>query len=128
MSKYHDNKKAAVGSEIECPVCHKKFKKAQYSQAFCSRECKDRFWNANLGNVKPSDEAVFKMEGWLARDKNGKLRLWVSVPQKEMNFDHGASWGRPCEMGEWIKVDKDAFPSVKWEDLEPARVEIVIKK
>lgn len=128
MGLYHDNKKAAVGSEIECPVCHKKFKKVQYSQSFCCGECKDRFWNANRGKVKPSEKVALKMEGWLARDKSGYLRLWRIKPQKETNFDFGECWGLPCEMGAWIKIDKDAFPSVKWEDQEPTHVEIVIKK
>ena len=31
---YKENKKAKVGTLIECPVCHTKFKKIQYSQAF----------------------------------------------------------------------------------------------
>lgn len=45
MGLYKNNKAAKVGTEIECPVCHTKFKKRQYSQAFCCTECKDRFWN-----------------------------------------------------------------------------------
>lgn len=43
---YKINKMAKVGQEIECPICHTKFTKKQYSQAFCSSQCKDRFWNA----------------------------------------------------------------------------------
>ena len=43
---YKTNKMAKVGQEIECPICHTKFTKKQYSQAFCSSQCKDRFWNA----------------------------------------------------------------------------------
>lgn len=42
---YQENKKAKTGTEIECPVCHKKFRKKQYSQAFCCRSCKDKFHN-----------------------------------------------------------------------------------
>ena len=60
MGLYHDNKDARVGSQIECPVCHKKFKKVQYSQAFCSLECKDRFWNANRGSVSKHERIKAK--------------------------------------------------------------------
>ena len=43
---YRSNKEAKVGDQIECPICHTKFTKIQYSQAFCSPHCKDVFWNA----------------------------------------------------------------------------------
>lgn len=43
---YKLNKEAKVRETIECPICHTKFTKKQYSQAFCSTRCKDRFWNA----------------------------------------------------------------------------------
>jgi len=43
---YKDNKAAAVGASIICPVCGKIFQKRQYSQAFCSGACKDAFHNA----------------------------------------------------------------------------------
>ncbi len=43
---YRDNKAAAVGKSIICPVCGKIFQKRQYSQAFCSGACKDAFHNA----------------------------------------------------------------------------------
>ena len=50
MGLYKDNKKAKVGNLIECPVCHKKFKKIQYSQAFCCGHCKDKFHNRHDGD------------------------------------------------------------------------------
>lgn len=43
---YKLNKESKVGETIECPICHTKFTKRQYSQAFCSTRCKDRFWNS----------------------------------------------------------------------------------
>ena len=43
---YEKNKKAKVGDEITCPICGTKFKKRQYSQAFCDSKCKDTYWNA----------------------------------------------------------------------------------
>lgn len=42
---YRTNKEAKVGEIIECPVCHIKFKKIQWAQAFCCGHCKDKFWN-----------------------------------------------------------------------------------
>ena len=42
---YRSNKEAKVGEAIECPVCHTKFTKPLYSQAFCCGHCKDRFHN-----------------------------------------------------------------------------------
>jgi hypothetical protein len=45
MGLYLENKKAKTGTQIECPICHLKFIKKQYSQSFCSLKCKDDFWN-----------------------------------------------------------------------------------
>lgn len=42
---YKTNKEAKVGDIIECPVCHTKFRKIQWSQAFCCTQHKDKFWN-----------------------------------------------------------------------------------
>ena len=45
MGLYKENKQTKTGTIIECPVCHKKFKKIQYSQAFCCVRCKDKYHN-----------------------------------------------------------------------------------
>ena len=45
MGLYKTNKQAKTGTIIECPVCHKRFKKIQYSQAFCCGRCKDKYHN-----------------------------------------------------------------------------------
>ena len=44
--QYLANKSAKVKDVLVCPICGSKFIKKQYSQAFCSTRCKDRFWNA----------------------------------------------------------------------------------
>lgn len=67
-----------------------------------------------------------KIHGWLARDKNGGLRLWRPKPYRETNLEYGESWGLPCEMGAWIRLDESLFPEVKWSDEEPTRVELEI--
>ena len=43
--RYKLNKQAKCGDIIICPICGKEFKKKQYSQAFCSAKCKDKFHN-----------------------------------------------------------------------------------
>jgi predicted nucleic acid-binding Zn ribbon protein len=45
IKRYDINKSAKVGTEIICPVCGKRFIKKSYQQAFCSTECKDKYWN-----------------------------------------------------------------------------------
>ncbi len=42
---YQTNKEAKVHEIIECPVCHTKFEKIQWMQAFCCSQCKDKFHN-----------------------------------------------------------------------------------
>ena len=42
--QYTYNKAAKTGALIACPVCGRMFTKKQYSQAFCSTECKDAYW------------------------------------------------------------------------------------
>lgn len=57
---------------------------------------------------------------WVARDKNGTLKLFDSMPKR----------GELC--GEWFnawcfKLNNDLFPDLKWED-EPIEVELKIKQ
>jgi uncharacterized CHY-type Zn-finger protein len=53
---YKNNKMAKVGDMIECPVCHTKFIKKQYSQAFCCLHCKDKFHNRHDGDRHKYDD------------------------------------------------------------------------
>ena len=48
--QYLLNKDAKVGETIKCCVCGEAFVKRQYSQAFCSPNCKDTYWNAKNSN------------------------------------------------------------------------------
>lgn len=43
--QYQKNKSQAVGTIITCPICKCAFMKKQYAQAFCSADCKNKFWN-----------------------------------------------------------------------------------
>lgn len=59
-----------------------------------------------------------KVKVWLARDKDGSLWLYPSVPYREDDI-----WG--CEWSS-SKIDSHKFPSVKWEDDEPTEAYITL--
>ena len=42
---YLANKAKKVGDVCICPICGAEFVKKQWQQAFCRRECKEKFWN-----------------------------------------------------------------------------------
>lgn len=43
--RYEEAKSARVGEMILCPSCGNKHLKNQYNTTFCSRKCKDKYWN-----------------------------------------------------------------------------------
>lgn len=43
--QYLYNKETEVGTNLICPICNTSFVKKQYSQAFCCKDCKNKFWN-----------------------------------------------------------------------------------
>ena len=49
LARYRDNKRADIGTTIECPCCAKKIIKKSYQTQFCSNKgkgnCKDTYWN-----------------------------------------------------------------------------------
>ena len=67
MGLYKTNKGAKSGTIIECPVCHKKFKKIQYSQAFCCGKCKDKYHNIHDGDrhlCKSTESSIELAKQW----------------------------------------------------------------
>lgn len=44
--RYKLNKTIALYEVMICPICGKCFVKRQYSQAFCSSKCKDKYHNS----------------------------------------------------------------------------------
>ena len=44
--RYLKTKESKTGETIKCPICGKVFIKKHYAQAFCCKECKDRYWNS----------------------------------------------------------------------------------
>lgn len=74
-----------------------------------------------------------KVQGWVARDEDGALRLCVGGAPTKAAADIVRLWN-PKSKGCWItydvetrELDSALFPSVKWEDAEPTEVEITIK-
>lgn len=72
-------------------------------------------------NGKLQEKYNVVMTGYLTRDKNGSLYIWIGeAPIKnECGF-----WGN-CG-GSFAFIDADLFPDVKWEDDYPTEVTIKI--
>lgn len=87
---YLNNKKAKVGTPIICPICHGRFTKKQYSQAFCCTHCKDAYHNMN--------------------DEDRHLD-----PNYYDNYDR-THFRDPFFSGEWKSDDDDYRECDEWED------------
>ena len=59
---------------------------------------------------------------WVARDKNGKLRIWAIKPFKDENAGEW-SLGIPNQCSAYI--NEVQYREVKWEDKEPR--ELILK-
>ena len=64
-----------------------------------------------------------KVKVWLARDMNGSLYLSQIKPKKE-KFDWVIE--NPEYTNNYVKIDANNFPSVKWEDDEPTEAYITL--
>lgn len=60
------------------------------------------------------------IKGWLARDKDDTLVLGRRCPERIMKT---GTW---MGFAQCMKIDKELFPELKWDD-EPIEVEITIK-
>ena len=63
-----------------------------------------------------------KINGWVARDKNGELNLFEVKPRRDENF--GYWWDRDYQSS---PIDENAFPELTWEN-EPKEVELLIRE
>lgn len=61
-----------------------------------------------------------EIEAWAARDKDGKLYLYMDRPIKDKFI-----WYSP---GFSLALGRTPFPEIKWSDKEPTRVKITIEK
>lgn len=58
------------------------------------------------------------LKAWVARDENGMLYLYIDPPRK-----YQSKW-LPNISPDYIKMDRNLFPYVKWEDEEPTEIEL----
>lgn len=73
---------------------------------------------------KDAEDTV--ISGWVARDEDGSLTLFYGSdkPSKKDNDDYwSAVFGNTLEY-----LPQEMFPDIKWEDAEPTKVEIIIKR
>ena len=61
-----------------------------------------------------------ELEGWVARDMDGKLFLYKLKPLKDLTV-----WYSP---GFSLALGRTPFPEIKWSDDEPTKVKLVIEK
>lgn len=73
-----------------------------------------------------------KIRGWVARDEDGGLHLFVEVPKRYRR--RGVFEVNPgvWSLNEWhgthtLCLDRKSFSDLKWED-EPREVELVIRE
>lgn len=84
---YNKNKDSIKGSELECPVCHSKFVKNQYSQSFCSKECKNYFWNHEPERKKKAIERLDNHNNQQAFLATYKMYFELACPELEFKTD-----------------------------------------
>lgn len=76
--------------------------------------------------IKQETDADTVISGWVARDEDGSLTLFYGSdkPSKKNNDDYwSAVFGNTLEY-----LPQEMFPDIKWEDAEPTKVEIIIKR
>lgn len=61
------------------------------------------------------------MRFWIARDKNGKIYLYDTIPYKEETRWNSHQGYLKC-------LHRHQFLDVKWEDETPTEVKLVLKK
>lgn len=64
-----------------------------------------------------------EIEAWAARDKNGRLYLYLRKPEKNVE-----QWALPDLGVDFIRLGRESFTEVQWTDEEPTKVKIKIEK
>lgn len=78
------------------------------------------FQDTDLDFLPEKETAV--LEGWVARDENEKLHLFMDVEPRRLT-DEGRWWDRDYVSRE---LPQFSFPSVTWQS-EPNKVRIILK-
>ncbi|MDE6338444.1 MAG: hypothetical protein K2K97_01490 [Muribaculaceae bacterium] len=61
-----------------------------------------------------------ELEGWIARDKDGRLNLFYNTDKPYREDDEWVTNGQPLEY-----LPKDSYPSITW-DSEPLKVKFLL--
>ena len=81
-------------------------------------------WNylPRQGYIKACEEyeSLPKIHGWVARDMNGDVNLFVMPPDREVGY-----WSSFDKYN--VPISEEIFPNLKWEDA-PVEVELLIYK
>lgn len=87
----------------------------------------DRAYALGKQEIKQETDAKDTViQGWVCRDEDGSLTLFYGSdkPSKKDNDDYwSAVFGNTLEY-----LPQEMFPDVTWNDPEPTRVEIIIKR
>jgi len=65
--------------------------------------------------------ALPTIKGWVARDGDGTLYLYIRPPYRDKNYD----WWHPIAGRDKLAIDISLFPELRYED-EPIEVELPI--
>lgn len=62
-----------------------------------------------------------KFKAWVARDKNESLYLYRNKPYKDTEYQN------PGDLG-YMRLPNEMFSEVKWSNIEPTEVKLIIEK
>lgn len=62
-----------------------------------------------------------EIEAWVARDKNERLYLYRNKPYKDTEY-----W-TPDDLG-YMRLPNKMFSEIKWSNIEPTKVKLIIEK
>lgn len=71
-----------------------------------------------IAEPKPNTDIAPQL--WIARDKDDDLYLYSEKPKKKIDIWQNQGTRYP------MRINKDIFPEVKWEDDEPRLVKLVL--
>lgn len=124
----YENKKRKCWEEF-CTLNSKYSKSPIVYGAF--RSAFDRAYALGKQEIKQeikqeTDAEDTVISGWVARDEDDSLTLFYGSdkPSKKDNDDYwSAVFGNTLEY-----LPQEMFPDIKWEDAEPTKVELIIKR
>lgn len=99
---YLENKSKKTGETCICPVCGSAFTKRQWSQAFCCKECKDKYWNDKGDRHRSGYHTEYNM-------KHPERLERIGIYEEDGKLGHydedGNFWSFEQEAIEWASCD-----------------------